>query len=126
MEIMILHVHMPVPAAILHLQGELNGTSDRVLIEEIKRQSEEGFHNIVLDLTYVDRLNEAGLSTLKTAVSIFKRPRASGTVGGLKARKQGVKLIHVPEEIQTFLDGSDMSSLLETCTDLSQALASFK
>ncbi len=122
MEITVLHVLKPVPVTLLHLQGKLDGTADENLIEEVKREYDAGARCLLLDLTFVTKLNQAGLFTLLKAASIFAEEDLSGADG----YHENVKLIHVRPEIQEVFDQHFQDMLFETCTDLHQAVESFK
>ncbi len=125
MEITVLHLQTPVPVAILHPQGELDGTSDQLLLQEIHRQFDEGFHNFVLDLRFVTCLDEAGLSTLRSLASLFSKGNSSRTKLSTNGHLQKLRLIHIPPDIRKTLDESGLEASFEVCTDLRQAIETF-
>ena len=121
-----MHLHNPLPVAIWHIQGELDGSNEQLLIEEVKRENRIGARYLVLDLSFVTCLNEAGLAALESAAEQFGEGEAEGTNFDEKEGiRERVKLLHVPEEVGKVLDETGSSLLFEVCSDLRQALHSF-
>ena len=118
MEITILHIHQPIPVTLLHFQGKLDGNTNPRLTQEVQRELEDGTTNLLLDLTHVTDLDPTGVEALKAAAVMF----ANATIES----NPRVKLIHVRPELQKTLDMAGLNTFIETCTNLSQALDSFK
>ncbi len=125
-EITVLHMLNPVPVSILHLQGQLDETADGFLIEEAEKESNSGSLFLLLDFTFVTRLNEAGLANLQKAADVFTDSISTDLGNGSKGAHRRVKLIHVRPELQKVFDQAGLNGSFETCADLRQAVASFK
>ncbi len=126
MEITVLHMLNPVPVSILHLQGQLDETADGFLVEEAEKESNAGSLYLLLDLTFVTRLNEAGLANLQKAAAVFNDGISTNTGNGAQGIHRRVKLIHVRPDLQKVFEQAGLNGSFETCTDLRQAVESFR
>ncbi len=126
MEITVLHMLNPVPVSILHLQGQLDETVDGFLSEEAEKESNAGSLYLLLDLTFVTRLNEAGLANLQKAAAVFTDSISTNSGDGRQGIQRRVKLIHVRPELQKVFEQAGLNGSFETCTDLRQAVESFR
>ena len=118
MELTILHIHQPIPVTLLHLQGKMDGSTGHILTQEVQRELDGGASNLLLDLTYVTQLNEAGAAALKKAAFLFTE--------GTQTPNPRVRLIHVRPDLQKVLDRCGLETICESCTNLGQALDFFK
>ncbi len=119
MEITILHVRTPIAVAVLHLVGELNGSDDQSLVQEVRRQVGADIHNIILDFRLVTCTSEAGLAVLDSAAAAFG---GSGSADGFHPN---IKLVNLPLDVHALFEQSGLASRFQVCTDLQQALKSF-
>ena len=120
---------------ILSLEGRLDGSNYRDLIDKATEICEGRAHNLVIDMSQVPFMSSAGIVALHSiarlaqgqeAVDTSKGWNAYRTVGATKGQTQGhVKLLGVQEMVQEVLDVTGTSNFFETYADRDAALASF-
>jgi anti-anti-sigma factor len=137
MNITITKTEKPVPVAILHLEGKLDGANYESLIEEAQKVYDDGISDILLDLSTLTFISSAGLAAIHQVALLFRGEALPGQDQGWAAfhaidRDRGrkpqehVKLFSPSKPVQELLDLTGFASLFESYTDLDQAIDSFR
>ena len=100
---------------VLHLSGKIMGGPDHDKFHtEIKSLVNEGYVDILLNLSKVNWINSTGLGVLVSAFHTLKKN------GGQ------LKICEVSERIDNILNVTQLKLVFETYDDCQEALASFK
>jgi anti-sigma B factor antagonist len=100
--------------AILDLSGKLMGGPDAdVFKETVKQLIQEGYKNVLVNLSHVPWVNSTGLGILIAGYTTLKRE--GGTL----------KLLHVTDRIQSILMITKLGTIFESYSDEAGAMKTF-
>ena len=125
-----------VPVTILRLQGDVDGSNYRQVIDRVKALYEAGARHLLIDLSGVPYMSSAGLIALHSASLLFqKQPLPDAEYGWRAIRALGeveqvgrqpfVKLLKLQPRVAGVLGQTGMLPYFETFDDEAAALASF-
>jgi anti-anti-sigma regulatory factor len=142
MKITITKIEHPLPIAILHLDGILDGANFEGLIEEAQNLFADGARDLILNLSKLSFISSAGLGALHQVALLFQgkiRPDPDESWAAYRwaayrgmdrdhyrRLQEHVKLLSPTREVREVLDMIGYSSLFEIFTDLPKAVASFR
>ena len=98
---------------VLHLKGELDGSTYKDLESRANELIAEGAKNLLMDLSGVDYMGSAGLRAFHS------------TSNTLKAKEGAVKLLNPSDTVARILKTLGFDQFFEVFTDLDEALGSF-
>ena len=125
-----------VPVTVLHIQGEVDGSSYAALIAKGGEVIQSGAHHIVLDLGGVQYLSSAGLLALHSIAQMARGLPPPDPEAGWEAfrsvtrdqsagKQQHVKLLNPSPRVSKVLATAGFDRFFEIYTDQSVAVASF-
>ena len=128
--------------SIMHLEGAIDGSNYKNLIEEAHKLYASGIRNLIMDLSKLTFISSAGLGALHQVALEFRgkehaekeenwssyRWSAFRTTGGEQQHslETHVKLFSPSKEVMEVLDMIGFTSVFEIFTDLNQAISSFQ
>ena len=136
MDIRIAHAKRAVPVTIIHLQGELDGSNYRRVIDSVRALCNDGTRDVLVDLSEVPFMSSAGLVALHS-IALMMRGEAPSDCddswGALHAidrdRERGiqahVKLVGPQPRVSRVLEMAGFTRFIEVHTDMDTALGSF-
>lgn len=136
MDIQIAHTNSAVPVTIIHLQGELDGSNYRHVIESARDLCNNGTRDVLVDLREVSFMSSAGLVALHS-IALMVRGEAPAdrddSWSALHAidrdRERGIqphiKLLGPQPRVGRVLEMAGFTRFIEVHTDLDTALGSF-
>ena len=123
---------------IMHLNGKLDGSNYKQLVEAARELYDAGCRDLILDLNQLSYISSAGISALHRVALLFRGQlmeaeeeegwasyRAIANELNSNAQKH-VKLFGLVENVQRSLEMVGFTSLFETYTDMNLAIASFQ
>jgi anti-anti-sigma regulatory factor len=125
-----------VPITIVRVQGDVDGSNYRQLIERIREIHQAGGRQLLIDLANVPYMSSAGLVALHSIALLFQQKplpdpeygwraiRALGEAGNV-GQQQFVKLLHLQPRVSSVLDQTGLLPFFEVHNDEAAALASF-
>jgi anti-anti-sigma regulatory factor len=127
--------HLPV--TILQLVGKLDGSNYMQLVNEAKRNYNNGVRDLLIDMSRLSYLSSLGITAIHETALLFRGvpiPEKDSGWTGYNAiehnRDQGlqkhVKLLSPQPEVAHILEIIGFKTLFEIFTDLDTALASFQ
>jgi anti-anti-sigma factor len=137
MNIQIENVQGRVPVAILHLQGDLDGSNYREVIARAQALFDAGARDLIVDLGATPYMSSSGVVALHTIALRFRGAevpdpetdgwRALKAVGSAEESgvQQHVKLLNPQPRVAGVLDQVGLKSFFEVFTDQAAAVASF-
>jgi anti-anti-sigma regulatory factor len=125
-----------VPVTILRVQGDVDGSNYRALIEQARDLYQAGARNLLLDLAQTPYMSSAGLVALHSIALLYRGSptpdledgwRAIRAVGdaGEGGAQPYVKLLNLQPRVAGILEQTGLLPFFETHTDEPTALASF-
>ena len=125
-----------VPVTIMAIQGDLDGTNYKDLIELAGKAQQEGANNILIDMSELIFMSSAGLVSLLNIAKMMRGEASPESEDGWDAlhdidrdRDSGiqehVKLLKPSPKVMKTLDISGMKRYFEIFTDKESAVASF-
>lgn len=125
-----------VPVTILRLDGDLDGSNYRQLIERVKTLHAGGAQHLLLDLAGVPYMSSAGLVALHSAALLFQnQPLPDAEYGWRSIRAVGdagqvgpqpyVKLLKPQPRVSSVLEQTGLRPFFPVFEDEAAALASF-
>jgi anti-anti-sigma regulatory factor len=125
-----------VPVTILRLQGDVDGSNYRQVIDRVKQSYEGGARHLLIDLSGVPYMSSAGLVALHSASLLFQKQPLPDAEYGWRAihalsdvaqvgRQPFVKLLKPQPRVSGVLDQTGMLPHFEVFDDEAAALASF-
>jgi anti-anti-sigma regulatory factor len=125
-----------VPVTILQLEGKLDGSNYKQLVEKARELYRSGTSDLLIDLSKLTFLSSAGLAAIhQTALIICGQPIAEEETGwssyhAIDRDRAGghqvhVKLLSPQPAVADILDLASFDTLFEIHNDLEAALASF-
>jgi len=122
--------------AVLHLEGELDGSNYKQLINNAQNLYNTGVRDIVLDLGQLTFMSSAGISALHRVALIFRGSKQSDLEEGWASYRainrdrdngvqEHVKLLNPSKRVLHALGIVGFTTLFEIHTDMDTALASF-
>ena len=125
-----------VPVTVLTIEGDLDGSNYKSLIELAKSAQQEGTKNILIDMSELVFMSSAGLVSLLNVAKMMRGEASPDPEDGWDAlhdidrdRDSGiqehVKLLNPSPKILKTLDISGMKQYFEIFTDRESAIASF-
>jgi anti-anti-sigma regulatory factor len=129
-------VQTPVPITIVRIQGDVDGSNYRQLIDRMREIHTAGARRLLIDLAGVPFMSSAGLVALHSIAQLFQEkplPNTEDGWGAIRAlehaAKDGkqpfVKLLHPQPRVATVLDQTGLLPFFDVHTDEAAALASF-
>ena len=129
-------VQTPVPITIVRIQGDVDGSNYRQLIDRMREVYAAGARRLLIDLGGVPFMSSAGLVALHTIVQLFQEkplPNPEGGWGAIRALEDAardgkqpfVKLLRPQPRVTTVLDQTGLLPFFDVHTDEAAALASF-
>lgn len=126
----------PGAVAVLHLQGKLDGSNYRELIDEAQKLYDSGMRDIIIDLSQLTFMSSAGISALHRMALIFRGEKQAEMDEGWASyraisrdRDSGyhkhVKLLNPTERVHNALETVGFTTLFEIHKDADLAAASF-
>jgi anti-anti-sigma factor len=131
-----------IPVTIIHLDGALDGSNFKCLLDETEKAYTAGVHDIILDLGRLTYISSAGLGAIHQVGLMFHKKKTSEKPVNWPeyrwdafhpndrpphhAPLEHVKLLSPTREVKDVLDMIGFSSLFEIYTDLNRAIASFR
>jgi anti-anti-sigma factor len=124
-----------VPVAILHLDGQLDGTTFQALIEAARKLYEGGARDFLIDLEKLTYMSSAGMVALHTIALLsngealpdlehgWSTMKAMGGMRGLK--QEHVRLLNPGPEVGSVLDMVGFSQAFDIYTDKDGAVRAF-
>jgi len=125
-----------VPITIVRVQGDVDGSNYRQLIERMREIHQAGARQLLIDLANVPYMSSAGLVALHSIALLFQQKplpdpeygwraiRALGEAGNV-GQQQFVKLLHLQPRVSSVLDQTGLLPFFEVHNDEAAALASF-
>jgi anti-anti-sigma regulatory factor len=124
-----------VPVTVLHLDGQLDGTTFQTLIEEARKSYESGAREFLIDLEKLTYMSSAGMVALHT-IALLSNGEAlpdlehgwstMKSMGGSRGVKQEhVRLLNPGPEISSVLDMVGFSQAFDIYKDKDAAVAAF-
>jgi len=125
-----------VPITIVRVQGDVDGSNYRQLIERMREIHQAGARQLLIDLANVPYMSSAGLVALHSIALLFQQKplpdpeygwraiRALGEAGDV-GQQQFVKLLHLQPRVSSVLDQTGLLPFFEVHNDEAAALASF-
>ena len=125
-----------VPITIVRVQGDVDGSNYRQLIERMREIHQAGARQLLIDLANVPYMSSAGLVALHSIALMFQQKpmpdpeygwravRALGEAGNV-GQQQFVKLLHLQPRVSSVLDQTGLLPFFEVHNDEAAALASF-
>jgi anti-anti-sigma factor len=125
-----------VPVTTLAIQGDLDGTNYKDLIELASKAQQEGAKNILIDMSELIFMSSAGLVSLLNIAKMMRGEASPESEDGWDAlhdidrdRDSGiqehVKLLNPSPKVMKTLDISGMKQYFDIFTDKESAVASF-
>ena len=129
-------VQSPVPITIVRIQGDVDGSNYRQLIDQMRDIHTAGARRLLTDLSGVPYMSSAGLVALHSIAQLFQQKQMPNPEAGwaairelehaAQARKQPfVKLLQPQPRVSTVLDQTGLLPFFDVHTDEAAALASF-
>lgn len=129
-------VQTPVPITIMRIEGDVDGSNYRQIIDRMREVHAAGAHRLLIDLAGVPFMSSAGLVALQSIARLFQEkplPNPEGGWGAIRAlenaAKDGkqpfVKLLRPQPRVHTVLEQAGLLPFFEVHTDEAAALASF-
>ncbi len=129
-------VNARVPVAILRLQGDLDGSKSRDVIERAQALYQAGQRDLLLDLSAVPFSSSAGLVAMHTIALLFRGVTPDPDVQGWRAiralsdaqdagKQQHVKLLSPQPRVAAALEQVGMHAFFEIFTEQAPAVAAF-
>jgi len=136
MEISVDQVQGKTPVSILSIQGDLDGSNYRELIQKAKEVQQAGAQNMVLDLSQVGYMSSAGLVALHSVAKVLKGAPLPDPEAGWEAfhaierdQEAGLqaqlKLLSPQAKVDQTLELSGMKQFFEVFADRQAAIDSF-
>jgi anti-anti-sigma regulatory factor len=125
-----------VPITIVRVQGDVDGSNYRQLIERVQEIHQAGARQLLIDLANVPYMSSAGLVALHSIALLFQQKplpdpeygwraiRALGEAGDVGQQKF-VKLLHLQPRVSSVLEQTGLLPFFEVYNDEDTALASF-
>lgn len=128
--------HGRVPVTVLHLRGDLDGSTFEAVIDEAKRAYHAGARDMLLDLSKVPYMSSAGLVALQSITALLRGEPPTDTSAGWAAihavdrdrkagRQQHLKLLNPQPRVQELLETVGFQAYLQVFDNLELAIASF-
>jgi anti-anti-sigma regulatory factor len=125
-----------VPVTVLHIEGDLDGSSYTDLIAKGEEVYNAGRRDILLDLSNMDYMSSSGLVALHSIALMLRGEEPSDPESGWEAfhaidrdrdsgPQQHVKLLNPNPQVDKVLETVGFKQFFEIHTDLSTAIASF-
>ena len=125
-----------VVVTVLHVKGDLDGTSYRNLMNLAKKEFEGGVRAFVIDLRETTYMSSAGLVALHSIVKMVREGKLADEEAGWselhdidretdKGLQQSVKLLSPQPRVEKVLDLAGLKSVFPIFTDMLAAIASF-
>lgn len=136
MDIRIAHTSSKVPVTVIHLQGDVDGSNYRHVIDTARELCDNGTRDVLVDLHEVPFMSSAGLVALHSIALMVRGerpPDGEDSWGALHAidrdRERGVqahlKLVGPQPGVNRVLEMAGFTRFIEVHPDLETALDSF-
>jgi anti-anti-sigma factor len=135
MNLTISHEQGRVPVTVVGIQGKLDGSNYKELIEKAQELVEGGVRNIVFDLGETEFISSAGLVALHTIAKMLKGHKMETEDGWTLLHaierdkddglQKNVKLLNPRPKVENVLDVAGYTLLFEIFIDKQAAIASF-
>ena len=130
------HVQTPVPITIVRIQGDVDGSNYRQIIDRMREVHAAGARRLLIDLAGVPFMSSAGLVALHSVAQLFQEkplPNPEAGWGAIRALENAardgkqpfVKLLRPQPRVATVLDQTGLLPFFDVHTDEAAALASF-
>jgi len=127
--------HLPV--TILQLNGKLDGSNHIQLVDEAKKNYDNGVRDILIDMSRLTYLSSLGISAIHETALLFRGQAIPEKKIGWEAyneieqdrgkgKQKHVKLLSPQPDVAHILEIIGFKALFEIYTDLDTALASFQ
>ena len=127
--------HLPV--TILQLNGKLDASSHMLLVDEAKKNYNNGVRDLLIDMSRLTYLSSLGITAIHKTALLFRGLAIPEKESGWAAynvidqnRDHGVqkhvKLLSPQPDVEHILEITGFKALFEIYTDLEAALASFQ
>jgi anti-anti-sigma regulatory factor len=142
MKITVTKTENPVPVTILYLDGALDGTNFKSLIDKAQRLYAAGTRDLILDLSRLIFISSAGLAAFHQIALLFQGIKHPGPDESWPAYRwavyrhldrdldrpphEHVKLSSPTSDVRDVLNLIGFNSLFEIYSDLPQAVASYR
>jgi anti-anti-sigma regulatory factor len=125
-----------VPVTILHVQGDLDASSYKELIDKGQEIYQAGARDVLLDLGDLSYISSSGLVALHTIALLLRGGKPADPESGWDAfhaidrdrdagLQQHVKLLNPQPKVDKVLGIAGFKQFFEVHTDLAAAIASF-
>ena len=123
---------------VMHLNGKLDGSNYKTLIDAARKLYDAGSRDVILDLSQLSYISSAGISALHRVALLFRgqKQEAEEEEGWASYRaianevngnaQRHVKLFGPVEGVKQSLAMVGFNNLFETYTDMNLAIASFQ
>jgi anti-anti-sigma regulatory factor len=136
MDLTVEHAQARVPVAIIRVQGDLDGSNYRQVIERAQQLHQAGARHLLVDLSGTSFMSSAGLVALHNIALLYRGSEPPDPEYGWRAiramgdsaeaeRQPYVKLLNPQPRVTSVLEQTGLSTFFETHTDQAAALASF-
>jgi anti-anti-sigma factor len=132
MEIKVSQALSTVPVTVIHLEGELDGSSYEAFEAQAEQLIGSGSRNLLIDMSKVTFLSSAGIRAINYIFNCLRKQEggedetliAAGLRDGTyKSRR--LKLSNLSKQAQKALSTAGIDMFLEMHSDLKKAIASF-
>ena len=129
-------VQARVPVTILRLQGDLDGSNYRAVIDRARELYQAGARHLLVDLAGTPYMSSAGIVALHSIALLFRGSEAPDPEDGWRAiravgeaadsgRQEHVKLLNLQPKVVRVLDQTGLLPFFEVHTEQDTAVASF-
>lgn len=118
-----------IPVTVLHLKGQLDGSTENQLMEQARQVHEEGSNNLLLDLSELSMLTSAGLRAIQNIFRLFTPQQDKELIrrhGEEPYKSPYFKLVCPNPEIYYILNISGFLQNLLIYNDMDEAVHSFE
>lgn len=134
MEIKVFTENGKVPVTVMHIDGNIDGSTHEAFLAKARQLIKEGARHILLDLSHTAFVSSAGWRAIQT---IFNELRAQHPEANLseEAMKKGIatgtyksphlKLLNLSKDVQAVFAVTGFDMFLESFSDMKEAVASF-
>jgi len=116
------------PVTVLHLNGQLDGSTESQLLEAARQAHEEGAKHLLLDLSELTILTSAGLRAIQNILRLFTPQEDKDLIrrhGEEPYKSPYLKLVCPNPQIYYILNISGFLQNLLIYNDLNEAVGSF-
>jgi anti-anti-sigma factor len=136
MEITVSQAQGQIPVTILHINGDIDGSTYRDLIAKGDEVFKSGAHALLLDLTNTRYISSAGLVSLHSLAKILRGTKELDAESGWEAfrsidreraggRQKHLKLLNPQPKVKSVLEMAGFDQFFEIYADEAEAVASF-